>query len=429
MNHPNGERVGVAIVGLGYVGLPLLVEFSRHVDVVGFDINQNRIADLSQGLDETNELDGSELALLKSIRLTANPADIADCNVYVITVPTPVNDAKQPDLGPLLSACETVGKVICPGDIAVFESTVYPGCTEAHCVSNLEQVSGFASNKDFFYGYSPERINPGDTARKLPDIVKVVSGSTSIVSDFLLELYGCIVTAGVYKASSVKVAEAAKVIENVQRDVNIALVNELSVIFDALGVNTFDVLEAAGTKWNFLNFSPGLVGGHCIGVDPYYLKHAAQVVGVHPELIGAARRINDSLHEFAARKLIKQLIKSGHPVSGARILLLGYTFKENCPDIRNTRVSNLIDELLDYGCTVEICDPWVRGALSEPYSDMLRSTDDLLKERYNAIVLAVPHREFLDLGIAELHSYGVENSVFFDFKGCFNEARSGYISL
>lgn len=429
MNHPAGGRVEVAIVGLGYVGLPLLVEFSRHVDVVGFDINQNRIAELSQGLDETNELDESELALLKSISLTASPADIANCNVYVMTVPTPVNDAKQPDLGPLLSACETIGKIISSGDIVVFESTVYPGCTETYCVSKLEQVSGLSSNKDFFYGYSPERINPGDTQRKLPDIVKVVSGSTPTVSDFLAGLYGCIVTAGVYQASSVKVAEAAKVIENVQRDVNIALVNELSVILDALGVNTFDVLEAAGTKWNFLNFSPGLVGGHCIGVDPYYLKHAAQVAGVHPELIGAARRINDSLHEFAARKLIKQLIKLGHPVSGARILVLGYTFKENCPDTRNTRVSNLIDELFDYGCSVEICDPWIRGEQSEPYSDIWRSTNDLLKERYNAIVLAVPHREFLDLGFTELNSYGVENSVFFDLKGCFNEARPGYISL
>jgi UDP-N-acetyl-D-galactosamine dehydrogenase len=429
MNHPAGGRVKVAIIGLGYVGLPLLVEFSRHVDVVGFDINQNRINDLSQGLDETNELDESELALMKSISLTANPTDIADCNVYIMTVPTPIDDAKQPDLGPLLSACETVGDIISSSDIVVFESTVYPGCTETHCVSKIEKVSGLSSSKDFFYGYSPERINPGDRTRKLPDIVKVVSGSTPAITDFLSELYGCIISAGVYRASSVKVAEAAKVIENIQRDVNIALVNELSVILDALEVNTFEVLKAAGTKWNFLSFAPGLVGGHCIGVDPYYLKHAAQVVGVHPELIGSARRINDSYHEFAARKLIKQLIKLGHPVPKAKILVLGYTFKENCPDIRNTRVTNLIDELVEYGCSVEICDPWVRGRLHEPYSDMLHPIDNLLKERFNAIVLAVPHSKFLDLGLTELRSYGVENSVFFDLKGSFIEASPGYISL
>ena len=435
----NMKEQRIAVIGLGYVGLPLAVEFGKKFPTLGFDINTKRVNELQRGVDNTLEVENHYLKSVivdnpktidaKGLYCTASIEDISDCNVFIVTVPTPTDKYNRPVLTPLVKSSETLAAVLKKGDIVIYESTVYPGVTEDECVPVLEANSGLKYNEDFFVGYSPERINPGDKEHTVTKILKVTSGSTPEIADVVDAIYREVIVAGTHKAPSIKVAEAAKVIENSQRDINIAFVNELSKIFNRLGIDTLEVLEAAGTKWNFLPFRPGLVGGHCIGVDPYYLKHAAQVVGVHPELIGAARRINDSLHEFAARKLIKQLIKSGHPVSGARILLLGYTFKENCPDIRNTRVSNLIDELLDYGCTVEICDPWVRGALSEPYSDMLRSTDDLLKERYNAIVLAVPHREFLDLGIAELHSYGVENSVFFDFKGCFNEARSGYISL
>jgi len=351
----------IGVIGLGYVGLPLAVEFGRHFATVGFDINPARVKELEQGHDRTMEVTAAELRDSAGLRVSHDEEDLAQCNVYVVTVPTPIDRFKRPDLTPLIGASETVGRRLRAGDIVVYESTVYPGATEEVCVPVLERLSGLTFNRDFFAGYSPERINPGDKQHRLTTIVKVVSGSTPETADKVAALYERIITAGVHKTSSIRVAEAAKVIENTQRDVNIALINELALIFSRLGIDTQEVLEASGTKWNFLPFRPGLVGGHCIGVDPYYLTHKAQEIGYHPEMILAGRRINDEMGNYVAERVIKLMTQRGMPVAGARILVMGLSFKENCPDIRNTRAIDIVHELQGYHAQVDVFDPWVDG--------------------------------------------------------------------
>lgn len=407
----------LTIVGLGYVGLPLAVEFSKFYDVVGFDISISRVEELKRGYDKTKE--ASEDEIKKSNILFSNcESDISDSNIYIVTVPTPITDTKQPDLSPLLGASQLVGKYLKGGDIVIFESTVYPGCTEEDCVPVLEKMSGLKFNKDFFCGYSPERVSPGDKERTVQKITKVVSGSTPEVADKIQAMYSKIITAGTYKASSIKVAEAAKVIENAQRDINIAFVNELSLIFSRLGLDTLEVLQAAGTKWNFLPFKPGLVGGHCIGVDPYYLTHKAESLGYHPQVILSGRRINDGMGEYVANQVIKQMIKKGNSIHGARVLVLGITFKENCPDIRNSRVIDIISELKDFGCKVDIYDPWAsRDEVSHEYNiDLLPKLENETFRSYTAVILAVPHQEFSDLPVDSIRS---PKNVFFDLKGVF----------
>ena len=357
MSQEREFRLG--IIGLGYVGLPLAVEFGKHLPTVGFDLNATRVAELRRGHDNTLEVGDDELASASHLSFTTEGGELVQCNVYIVAVPTPIDAAKRPDFRPLQGASRTVAQVLSPGDIVIYESTVYPGATEEVCVPLLEQGSGLTFNRDFFCGYSPERINPGDKEHRLPSIVKITSGSTPETAATVDRLYKTIITAGTFAASSIRVAEAAKVIENTQRDVNIALVNELALIFDRLGIDTAEVLAAAGTKWNFLPFRPGLVGGHCIGVDPYYLTHKAQEVGYHPEMILAGRRINDHMGHYIASSLIKLMVRKGIDVAGSRILILGLTFKENCPDLRNTRVIDIIRELQDYGVTVDVYDPWV----------------------------------------------------------------------
>ena len=388
----------IAVIGLGYVGLPLAVEFASKYDVLGFDVKAERIAQLRAGHDETLEVPESELADASRLRFTDDPSELAQATVFVVTVPTPIDDAKRPDLRPLVAASRTVGATLKPGDTVIYESTVYPGATEEVCVPLLEEVSGLRLNEDFTVGYSPERINPGDKTHRLPEIRKVTSGSTPEAAQFIDDLYASIITAGTHKASSIRVAEAAKVIENTQRDVNIALINELSVLFKELEIDTLEVLEAAGTKWNFLPFRPGLVGGHCIGVDPYYLTFKAQQVGHHPEVILAGRRINDSMGGYVAERVILGLARKGLPVSGARVLVLGLAFKENCPDLRNTRVVDIIGKLQDFGVQVEVCDPWVDAVEAKAeYGLDLVDVDDL-QGGYSAAVLAVKHREFEGIG-------------------------------
>ena len=388
----------IAVIGLGYVGLPLAVEFASKYDVIGFDVKAERIAQLRAGHDETLEVPESELADASRLRFTDDPSELAQATVFVVTVPTPIDDAKRPDLRPLVAASRTVGATLKPGDTVIYESTVYPGATEEVCVPLLEEVSGLRLNEDFTVGYSPERINPGDKTHRLPEIRKVTSGSTPEAAQFIDDLYASIITAGTHKASSIRVAEAAKVIENTQRDVNIALINELSVLFKELEIDTLEVLEAAGTKWNFLPFRPGLVGGHCIGVDPYYLTFKAQQVGHHPEVILAGRRINDSMGGYVAERVILGLARKGLPVSGARVLVLGLAFKENCPDLRNTRVVDIIGKLQDFGVQVEVCDPWVDAVEAKAeYGLDLVDVDDL-QSGYSAAVLAVKHREFEGIG-------------------------------
>lgn len=405
----------IGIIGLGYVGLPLAVEFGKHFDTVGLDINAQRIAELKDGLDRSLEVDAEELASVKRLSYTANPADLLSCNVYIVTVPTPIDEHKRPDLTPLERASDTVGKLLSKGDIVIYESTVYPGATEEVCVPILEARSGLSFNRDFYCGYSPERINPGDKEHRVTTIKKVTSGSTSEVADFVDELYRKIITAGTHKASSIKVAEAAKVIENTQRDVNIALINELAILFNKLGLNTLEVLEAAGSKWNFLPFRPGLVGGHCIGVDPYYLTHKAQEIGHHPEIILAGRRINDGMGQYVASRLVKLMTRRRLQVCQSNILILGLTFKENCPDIRNTRVTDIIKELESYNARVDVYDPWANPEeVKEEYGiDLVR---ELPAGKYDAVVIAVAHREFKAMGVQAIRALAKPDGVLFDVK-------------
>jgi UDP-N-acetyl-D-galactosamine dehydrogenase len=404
----------IAIVGLGYVGLPLAVEFGKRHDTVGFDINQKRVDELRKGIDRTLETKAEDIRAAEKLRVTTDIEDIRSCNVYIVTVPTPIDEHNRPDLTPVERASETVGQVLKKGDIVVYESTVYPGCTEEFCVPILERLSGLKFNKDFFCGYSPERINPGDKQHTVTKIKKVTSGSTPEVARTVDELYRSIITAGTHPASSIKVAEAAKVIENSQRDINIAFVNELALIFERLGIDTLEVLEAAGSKWNFLPFRPGLVGGHCIGVDPYYLTHKAQEIGYHPEVILAGRRINDNMGIFIAGKVVKLMIHKGHKVRGARVLVLGVTFKENCPDIRNSRVVDVVSELRDFGCAVDVYDPWAESdEVVEEYGFPLVPASALEKGRYDAVVLGVAHEKFRGLDVASLRS---ANGVVYDVK-------------
>jgi UDP-N-acetyl-D-galactosamine dehydrogenase len=405
----------LGIVGLGYVGLPLAVEFGKHYPTVGFDIKEARIAELNAGTDSTLETTPEELRSAKRLTFSTDARSLARCNTFIVTVPTPVDKVNRPVLSPLQGASETVGSVLKKGDVVVYESTVYPGCTEEFCVPILEQRSGLRFNEDFFCGYSPERINPGDKAHRLPTIKKVTSGSTPAIADYVDALYGSIITAGTHKASSIKVAEAAKVIENTQRDINIALINELAMIFHRLGIDTEEVLKAAGTKWNFLHFKPGLVGGHCIGVDPYYLTHKAEEVGYRPEMILAGRRLNDSMGEHVANRVIKLMIHRNIQPSGARVLVLGLTFKENCPDVRNTKVVDVVRELSGFGCKVDVYDPWANAQEAEhEYGIRLLARPE--SGGYDGIVVAVAHREFVELGARGIRSFGAPNAVLFDIK-------------
>ena len=392
---PSVSKVKIAVIGLGYVGLPLAVEFGSKLPTVGFDINERRITELKAGTDFTLETDKAEIAAATRLSLTTSADDLRDCNVYIVTVPTPIDRHNRPDLGPLIRASELVGSVISKGDVVIYESTVYPGATEEDCVPVVERISGLTFNTDFFAGYSPERINPGDKEHRLPTIKKVTAGSTPEIGTFVDDLYKRIITAGTHLAPTIKVAEAAKVIENTQRDLNIALVNELALIFDRLGINTLDVLEAAGTKWNFLPFRPGLVGGHCIGVDPYYLTHKAQEVGYIPEVVLAGRRINDSMGAYVAGRLIREMINADAKIKGARILVLGLTFKENCPDLRNTRVVDIIEELESFGTQVDVFDPWVDADEAVRTYGVTMVSDPLARP-YEGVVFAVPHDIILE---------------------------------
>lgn len=406
----------IAVIGLGYVGLPLAVAFGEKRPVVGFDINSKRIAELKQGEDFTREVSAEELAAATHLSFTDNLDDIADCTVFIATVPTPIDEFKTPDLTPLVKASKSVGKVLKKGDIVVYESTVYPGATEEVCVPVLERVSGLKYNVDFYAGYSPERINPGDKEHRVTNIMKVTSGSTPAIADEVDALYADIITAGTHKASSIKVAEAAKVIENTQRDLNIALMNELSMIFARLGIDTHEVLAAAGTKWNFLPFKPGLVGGHCIGVDPYYLTHKAQAIGYHPEIILAGRRVNDGMGPYVAAELVKAMIKAGHTIANARVLVMGLTFKENCPDLRNTRVIDVINELKDFGCQVDVTDCWADSAEAE-HEYGISLTAEPQQGAYEGVLVAVPHREYAAMNASDLRGYLKEGGVLYDLKG------------
>jgi UDP-N-acetyl-D-galactosamine dehydrogenase len=421
MFHLRKCRIG--IVGLGYVGLPLAVEFGRHFDTVGFDIKPQRIAELASGRDSTLEVSPAELKSAARLSFSSELDSLKRCRVFIVTVPTPIDEYKRPDLTPLIKASETVGKVIGKGAVVVYESTVYPGCTEEVCVPILERESGLKLNRDFFVGYSPERINPGDKEHRLPTIKKVTSGSTPEAAEFVDKLYGTIVKAGTHKASSIKVAEAAKVIENTQRDVNIALINELALIFNRLGIDTEEVLNAAGSKWNFLPFKPGLVGGHCIGVDPYYLTHKAQAIGYHPEMILAGRRLNDNMALYVAGEIIKLMTEKRIHIKGARILVLGMTFKENCPDIRNSKVVDVVRELAKYGAQVDIFDPWADGRECR-HEYGLRPVRALQPRRYDAAVVAVAHRQFRDMGAEGVRRLCRKKHVLYDIKHVFSAAEA-----
>ncbi|RYE43050.1 MAG: Vi polysaccharide biosynthesis UDP-N-acetylglucosamine C-6 dehydrogenase TviB [Hyphomicrobiales bacterium] len=406
----------LAVIGLGYVGLPLAVEFGKKREVIGFDINPKRVAELQSGEDHTLECSRSELKSAAKLRYSCTVEDLRHAQVFIVTVPTPVDQANRPDMTPLVKASETVGKVLKNGDVVIYESTVYPGATEEVCVPVLERVSGLRFNVDFFCGYSPERINPGDKEHRLPTIKKVTSGSTPEVADGVNALYAEIVTAGTHKASSIKVAEAAKVIENTQRDVNIALMNELSLIFHKLGIDTLEVLQAAGTKWNFLPFRPGLVGGHCIGVDPYYLTHKAQEVGYHPEVILAGRRINDNMSKHVADETVKLMLRKGIPVLGSKVLVLGLTFKENCPDVRNTKVVDIVRTLKGYNTQVDVYDPWISVDEAEHEYGLKCLNEVPSAGKYAAVVLAVGHRQFMELGTDGIRAFGQSGAVIFDVK-------------
>ena len=413
----------LAVIGLGYVGLPLAVEFGKQRAVIGFDIDTKRIEALKAGHDRTLEVSDDELAEASELRFSSTLSDIKGCNTYIVTVPTPIDDHKRPDLTPLIKASQTIGKVLKPGDVVIYESTVYPGATEEDCVPVLERVSGLKFNVDFFAGYSPERINPGDKTHRLTTITKVTSGSTPKVADFVNDLYASIVTAGTHKASSIRVAEAAKVIENTQRDLNIALINELAVIFNRMSIDTEAVLKAARTKWNFLPFRPGLVGGHCIGVDPYYLTHKAEEIGYHPQIILAGRRLNDGMGAYVAGQLVKALLRKRIHVQGAHVLMMGLTFKENCPDLRNTRVVDVIAELQDYGVKVSVYDPWVNAEEAE-YEYGITPISQPDTGVYDGIVLAVAHQEFTEMGLPQIRKLGREEHVLYDLKYVFPADQS-----
>lgn len=417
------ENAKIAVIGLGYVGLPLAVEFGKSIPTMGFDVNIDRITQLKGGVDITLETNGGDLAAAQHLTYTHDASALARCNTYIVTVPTPIDRHKRPDISILKKASDTVGRVISKGDVVIYESTVYPGATEEDCIPIIEQVSGLTFNVDFFAGYSPERINPGDKQHRLSTITKVTSGSTPEAANYIDALYSSIIIAGTHKASSIKVAEAAKVIENTQRDVNIALMNELALIFERLGINTLDVLTAAETKWNFLPFRPGLVGGHCIGVDPYYLTHKAQETGYQPEVVLAGRRINDRMGATIAHRFVRDMIRKDVPIKGGRVLILGLTFKENCPDLRNTRVIDIVEELQSYGMQVDVRDPWVtvEDAKAEYNIDLIESPQ---AGTYDGVLLAVAHGAFKDAGAAALHAYGKENHVFFDIKGIFTADES-----
>jgi UDP-N-acetyl-D-glucosamine/UDP-N-acetyl-D-galactosamine dehydrogenase len=418
MKQFNLRKCRVGVVGLGYVGLPLAVEFGKRFDTVGFDIKAERIKELASGTDSTLECSPEELASASQLTYTSKLAELKKCQVYIVTVPTPIDEYKRPDLTPLVKASESLGQVLKKGDVVVYESTVYPGCTEEVCVPILERVSGLKFNRDFYAGYSPERINPGDKEHRLPSIKKVTSGSTPAVADFVNKLYASIVTAGTHKASSIRVAEAAKVIENTQRDVNIALINELALIFNRLGIDTEEVLLAAGTKWNFLPFRPGLVGGHCIGVDPYYLTHKAQEIGYHPEMILAGRRLNDNMAIYVGGEVVKLMTKKRIHVNGARVLVMGLTFKENCPDLRNSKVVDVVRELERYGAKVDVHDPWIDAKEAE-HEYGIKPVKKLSDGAYDAIVMAVGHKEFKQMGLEKVRKLAKSNHVVYDIKYVF----------
>lgn len=409
------SKIKIAVIGLGYVGLPLAVEFGKKLPVIGYDVNLRRINELRSGKDHTLEVSDDELKEAINIQYSAELDDLKSCNFFIVTVPTPIDDSKQPDLTPLMKASESIAKVLSAGDIVVYESTVYPGATEEVCVPILEQYSSLKFNQDFFVGYSPERINPGDKEHRVSTILKVTSGSTPEVADYVDEVYQQVIVAGTHKASSIKVAEAAKVIENTQRDVNIALINELALIFNKMNIDTEAVLKAAGTKWNFLPFRPGLVGGHCIGVDPYYLTYKAQAIGYHPEIILAGRRLNDSMGAYAVTQLVKRMVKKKIQVEDSKVLILGLSFKENCPDIRNTRVVDVVKELQDYNIEVDIYDPWVSSEeVKQEYGLDVETT--LKSGAYDAIVLAVAHDEFKSMGAEKIRALGKAEHVLYDLK-------------
>ena len=409
------EEARIGIVGLGYVGLPLAVEFGKQMPTVGFDIDAGRISELKIGKDSTLEVDKAEMAQAARLVYTDQVDDLRTCNVFIVTVPTPIDRYKRPDLSPLESASRTLGTILKQGDVAIFESTVYPGATEEVCVPIMESVSGLTFNRDFFAGYSPERINPGDKEHRVSNIRKVTSGSTAEAADFVDALYRKVIKAGTHKASSIRVAEASKVIENTQRDINISLINELALIFNRLGIDTTEVLEAAGTKWNFLPFRPGLVGGHCVGVDPYYLTHKAQEVGYYPEVILAGRRVNDNMGEYIAGQVIRLMNQAGITVGKARILVMGLAFKENCPDLRNTRIIDLINALKDDGVDVDVHDPWVNPEASAGEYG-LELTVDLGKGVYDAIIIATAHDSFREMGVERIRRLGKEKCVLYDVK-------------
>jgi UDP-N-acetyl-D-galactosamine dehydrogenase len=409
------EKVRIGVIGLGYVGLPLAVEFGKKFSTIGYDINQERVDELRSGRDSSLEVEPDELQSVAHLSYTTDANDLKACNVYIVTVPTPVDQHKQPDLRPLVKASETLGKIIKPGDVAIYESTVYPGATEEDCIPVIESVSGLTFNQDFFAGYSPERINPGDKEHRLVNIKKVTSGSTPEVADFIDKLYNTILINGTHKASSIKVAEASKVIENTQRDVNIALINELAQIFNRLGIDTTEVLEAAGSKWNFLPFRPGLVGGHCIGVDPYYLSHKAQATGYQPEIILACRRLSDSMGAYVVYTVMKLMLKRGVVSGNSKVLVMGLTFKENCPDLRNTRVVDIVAELEDYGASVDVYDPWVDAREAE-HEYNITPIQSLRENHYDAIILAVAHSEFIDMGTDKIRSLCKPEGILYDVK-------------
>lgn len=409
------EQLKIAIMGLGYVGLPLAVEFGKKVQTTGFDINLQRIQELNNFQDHTLEVSAEELAQVENLSYSSHIEQLKQCNFFIVTVPTPIDNFKQPDLTPLIKASQSIAQILKKGDVVVYESTVYPGATEEVCIPVLEQYSGLVFNQDFFVGYSPERINPGDKQRKVTNILKITSGSTDEVADYIDTVYQLIIEAGTYKAPSIKVAEAAKVIENTQRDVNIALINELALIFNKMNIDTEEVLKAAGTKWNFLPFRPGLVGGHCIGVDPYYLTHKAQSLGLHPEIILAARRLNDRMGEYVATQLIKEMVKQRIQVVGARILILGLSFKENCPDIRNTKIVDMVKALKEYDLDLDIYDPWVSPQEVEHeygFAPLLT----LEQHQYDAIVIAVAHDQFKQMSVNDFEKLGKAQHVLYDLK-------------
>lgn len=417
------SELKIAIIGLGYVGLPLAVEFGKKVPVVGFDIHQKRIDELREGRDHTLEVSTDELKQSVYLHYTAQLQDLSACNFFIVTVPTPIDEYKQPDLTPLVKASESIAKVLKKGDVVVYESTVYPGATEEVCIPVLEKVSGLTFNVDFFAGYSPERINPGDKLHRVTNILKITSGSTPDIADFVDEVYNLIIEAGTHKASSIKVAEAAKVIENTQRDVNIALINELAVIFNKMDIDTEAVLQAAGTKWNFLPFRPGLVGGHCIGVDPYYLTHKAQAIGYHPEIILAGRRLNDGMGAYVVTQLVKAMLKKRIQVEDAKVLILGLSFKENCPDIRNTRIIDIVNELKEYDIQPDVYDPWV-NEIEAQHEYGISPISSLENGKYDAVILAVAHEQFKVMGGDAIRALGKTEHVLYDLKYVLSQAES-----